>query len=93
MDLHRHGAYKFPNAGLIATSLGRGRSGVAAEVRSHPAGNRPAIVPTQMEITLAIRRSSGAFVTRKGAGVGEDGISIRPEIPEALPGAYRQRLP
>ncbi|MBB3268691.1 AraC family transcriptional regulator [Azospirillum sp. OGB3] len=69
MNLHRHGAYKFPNAGLGATSLGRGWNGVAAELRSHPAGELPAIVPTQMEITLATRRSPGAFVRRKGAGV------------------------
>lgn len=69
MNLHGHGTYKFPNAGLVATSLDRGWNGVAAELRSHPAGELPAIVPTQMEITLAIRRSPGAFVRRKGAGV------------------------
>ncbi|WP_188092614.1 AraC family transcriptional regulator [Azospirillum sp. B21] len=69
MNLHAHGTFKFPNAGLAATSLGRGWNGVAAELRSHPAGDLPAIVPTQMEITLATRRSPGAFVMRKGAGV------------------------
>ncbi|WP_157944661.1 helix-turn-helix domain-containing protein [Mangrovicella endophytica] len=68
MDLHSHGEFKFPNAGLVASSQGRGWSGVAAELRCHPPGNLPAIVPTQMEITLATRRSPGAFVSRKGAG-------------------------
>ncbi|MHC2002885.1 helix-turn-helix transcriptional regulator [Methylobacterium sp. CM6241] len=69
MDLHRHSAHKFPNAGLLATSAGRHWTGVAAELRSHPAGDLPAIVPTQMEITLAIGRSSDAYVSRKGAGM------------------------
>ncbi|ODN71516.1 HTH-type transcriptional activator Btr [Methylobrevis pamukkalensis] len=69
MDLYHHGSRKFPKAGLVATSFARGWRGVAAELRSHPAGELPAIVPTQMEITLATRRSPGAFVARKGAGV------------------------
>ncbi len=68
MDLHRHGAFKFPRAGLVASSQGRGWSGVAAELRCHPPGELPAIVPTQMEITIATRRSPGAYVSRKGAG-------------------------
>jgi AraC family transcriptional regulator len=69
MDLHSHGEFKFPNAGLVASSQGRGWSGIAAELRCHPPGDLPAIVPTQMEITLATRRSPGAFVSRKGAGL------------------------
>jgi AraC family transcriptional regulator len=69
MDLHRHGAHKFPQAGLLASSGGRNWQGVAAELRSHPAGDLPAIVPTQMEITLATRSMPGAHVSRKGAGV------------------------
>lgn len=68
MDLHSHGAFKFPKAGLVASSQERGWSGVAAELRCHPPGELPAIVPTQMEITIATRRSPGAYVSRKGAG-------------------------
>lgn len=98
MDLHRHGAFKFPHAGLVATSQGRGWSGIAAELRCH----LPAIVPSQMEITLATRRSPGAFVSRKGAGqrqrtaveagtlwfcpvgVGEDDINISAPLQDIL---------
>lgn len=69
MDLHRHGSRKFPNAGLLASSRERAWSGVAAELRSHPGGDLPAMVPTQMEVTLATRRCPGAFVSRKGAGI------------------------
>ncbi|MFB0488671.1 AraC family transcriptional regulator [Methylobacterium sp. OAE515] len=69
MDLHQHGTLKFPNAGLHATSRNRGWQGIAAELRSHPAGNLPALVPTQLEITLATRRCAGAHVSRKGAGL------------------------
>lgn len=68
MDLHGHGERKFPRAGLLASSAGRGWAGVAAELRAHPAGELPAIVPDQLEITIAARRSPGAFVSRKGAG-------------------------
>ena len=68
MDLLRHGERKFPRAGVLASSVGRGWEGVAAELRSHPAGDLPAIVPEQMEITLALRRCEGALVSRKGAG-------------------------
>jgi AraC family transcriptional regulator len=66
--MHGHGAQKFPRAGVLATSAGRGWNGIAAELRSHPAGDLPSIVPTQMEITLALRGGDGAVVSRKGAG-------------------------
>lgn len=68
MSLHSHGEFKFPNAGIVASSEGRGWSGIAAELRSHPAGELPAILPTQMEITFATRGNPGAVVSRKGAG-------------------------
>ncbi|MGU3496209.1 helix-turn-helix domain-containing protein [Xanthobacteraceae bacterium A53D] len=69
MDLHTHGTHKFPHAGIIASSQARAWRGVAAELRSHPAGEIPAITPTQMEITLALRTCPGAVVSRQGAGV------------------------
>lgn len=68
MDLHQHGLRKFPRAGLLATSAGRGWSGVATELRAHPAGNLPALVPTQFELTLAVKGADGS-VSRKGDGV------------------------
>lgn len=68
MNLYQHGALKFPNAGLLASSSGRGWQGVAAELRAHPAGNLPAVLPSQVEITLAIEGGNGA-VSRKGNGV------------------------
>ena len=63
-----HGELKFPDAGLIATSAGRGWSGVAAEVRSHPAGEIPDILSDQLEITLALAGDGEAVVTRRGDG-------------------------
>lgn len=68
MSLLDHGERKFPNAGLLASSRSRGWRGVAAELRSHPAGSLPAITPTQIEITLAMRRCPGAYVNRAGGG-------------------------
>ncbi|GGF68249.1 AraC family transcriptional regulator [Azorhizobium oxalatiphilum] len=69
MDLHTHGTHKFPHAGIIASSLSREWRGVAAELRSHPTGEIPAITPAHMEITLATRTCPGGCVSRKGAGV------------------------
>lgn len=71
-DLLAHGERKFPNAGVLLSSAGRGWRGVAAEVRAHPAGNLPALVPTQMELTLALNGNSNARVSRKGNGCRQD---------------------
>ena len=68
MDLLRHGRHKFPHARLIASSQGLGWQGVAAELRSHPAGDIPAIQPDQVEVTIAVRGERDAVVSRKGAG-------------------------
>lgn len=63
-----HGEHKFPDAGLAATSAGRGWSGIAAEQRSHPAGEIPDILSDQLEITLALAGDGSALVTRRGDG-------------------------
>lgn len=68
MEHYGHGEQKFPQAGVLATSTGRGWAGIGAEIRCHPAGDLPAIVPEQFELTLACRKTEGAFVRRKGAG-------------------------
>lgn len=63
-----HGEHKFPDAGLIAASAHRGWSGIAAEMRRHPAGEIPDIVSDQLEITLALAGDGSALVTRRGDG-------------------------
>lgn len=63
-----HGEVKFPDAGLLASSAGRGWSGIAAEMRDHPAGEIPDIVSEQLEITLALAGDGSASVTRRGDG-------------------------
>ncbi|RVT90949.1 helix-turn-helix domain-containing protein [Sphingomonas crocodyli] len=62
------GEQKFPSAGLLNSSSGRGWRGIAAELRSHPACDIPAICPDQMEITLAVRGTPNAVVERRGNG-------------------------
>lgn len=69
MDLLHHGAHKFPHAQLLASSRSLGWSGVAAELRSHPAGDIAAIQPDQVEVTIALAGDRDAVVSRKGAGV------------------------
>jgi AraC family transcriptional regulator len=63
-----HGERKFPDAGLLASSAARGWSAIAAEVRSHPAGEIPDITSDQMEITLALVGDGRASVWRRGDG-------------------------
>ncbi|MFK4771826.1 helix-turn-helix domain-containing protein [Rhizobium sp. ZW T2_16] len=59
---------KFPDAGLLFTSQARGWTGVAAEIRSHPAGRIPDICSSKTEITLALRGTLHGRVERRGNG-------------------------
>nr|WP_299503573.1 AraC family transcriptional regulator [uncultured Rhizobium sp.] len=67
-SLYDHGAEKFPDAGLLASSLGRGWGGLAAELRTHPACDIPDICSRQTEITFAVRGTGGGMVERRGNG-------------------------
>ena len=69
MELLDHGERKFPNAALQRCSAGLGWRGIAAELRSHPAGDLAPFQPDQLEITIAIRGDRTAVVNRKGDGV------------------------
>lgn len=72
MDLLHHGLHKFPRAQLLGSSRDRGWTGIAAELRAHPAGEIAAIQPDQVEVTLAIAGERDAVVSRKGAGLRQD---------------------
>jgi AraC family transcriptional regulator len=67
-SLERFGGLKFPNAGLLASSGELAWTGIAAELRAHPAGEIPAICPNHMEITLAVDGVAGGAVERRGNG-------------------------
>ncbi|UYY58171.1 AraC family transcriptional regulator [Sphingomonas sp. S2-65] len=68
MDLYDHGRRKY-GAGVLGTALGCAWSGVAAELRHHPAGDIPAFDLAQTEIGIAIDSHPGAVVTRCGNGL------------------------
>lgn len=70
--MEHHGQSKFPNAGLLLSSEKRNWGGIAAELRSHPAGEISPILPAQMEITLAVRGSAAGSVERRGDGVPQE---------------------
>ncbi len=72
MDLLNHGRRKFPQAELLASSRALGWQGIAAELRSHPAGDLPAFQSDQIEITIAVAGVRDAVVSRKGAGLRQD---------------------
>ena len=67
-SLHEHGLQKFPDAGLLASSRERGWTGLAAELRAHPAGEIPNICSSKTEITFAVRGTRGGTVERRGNG-------------------------
>jgi AraC family transcriptional regulator len=64
--LYDHGVRKFPQAGLLATSMGRGWSNMAAELRRHPKGQIPDFCAQQTEITFAIEGARSGRVHRRG---------------------------
>jgi AraC family transcriptional regulator len=71
-NLYDHGKQKFPRAALLASSAPRGWTGIASELRCHPAGEIQAIQPTQMELTIAMRGNSTAIVGRTGDGLRQE---------------------
>lgn len=68
MDLYDHGRRKY-GAGVLDTALGCAWSGVAAELRHHPAGDIPAFDLVQTEIGIAIDSHPDAVVARCGNGL------------------------
>lgn len=68
MNLLEHGGKKFPSGAVLATSASLGWNGVAAEVRSHPAGDLPPFRSSQIEVTMALEGVREAVVGRNGDG-------------------------
>jgi AraC family transcriptional regulator len=68
MELHTHGARKYPTSELLGSSAELGWSTISAELRSHPATEMPVIVPQHTEIGLAVIGNENCLVTRAGAG-------------------------
>lgn len=100
MRVTGHGAQKFAKGRVIESSAGRGWRGLFAELRSHPAGEIPAYIPSFTEIAVHIRGAS--VVTRQAndvrqrtaaspgtiwlcpAGLREDFIHVSKDIDEVL---------
>ena len=68
MELQTHGARKYPTSGLLGSSGGLGWSTISAELRSHPAGETPIIVPQNVELCIAVAGNDAGLVIRTGAG-------------------------
>ncbi|WP_306770182.1 AraC family transcriptional regulator [Mycobacterium sp. KBS0706] len=61
------GARTYAKGRILLSSEGRGWRGISAELRSHPAGERPANVLSVTEIAVMVRGT--AVVTRQAEGV------------------------
>lgn len=66
-SLQTFGGQKFPVAALLASSAGRGWSGIQAELRAHPQGEILPVEPRHMEITIALDATPGYVQRRAGA--------------------------
>jgi AraC family transcriptional regulator len=62
-----HGESKYRQSELILSSVGRGWSGIAADLRVHPVCEVPPFNPGLTEVTIALRGCSG-LVRRTGGG-------------------------
>ncbi|MEW6254654.1 MAG: AraC family transcriptional regulator [Pseudomonadota bacterium] len=71
-SVHEFGRRKFPRGAVVVSSAGRNWTGMAAEIRNHPAGEIPPPVPQQMEVTLALFGSPTGRVQRRGNGELQD---------------------
>jgi len=69
MSLLDHANEKYPIGDLVESSAASNWSGVAAEVRMHPACELPAITLEHMEVGIALRCHSQSVVSRKGDGL------------------------
>jgi AraC family transcriptional regulator len=69
------GGLKYPGSKLLASSTGLGWSTISAELRSHPAGESPAVVPRHVEIHLAVSGSDSCVVRRTAAGQVENVVA------------------
>jgi AraC family transcriptional regulator len=73
-------AEKYGTTGLLASSAGRGWSGLSAELRSHCDGVIPWENPqAETEICVDVR-GGGAVVTRRGRGISDRTVSKRGTI-------------
>lgn len=68
MMMTSHGHRKFPKAEVLASSADRHWTDIAAELRSHPAGEIPPITSNQIEVTLTLSGDGSGFVHRRGDG-------------------------
>jgi AraC family transcriptional regulator len=62
-----HGDRKYLQSRVLLSSIGRGWSGIAADLRAHAVCEVPPFDPVHTEVTIAIRGCSG-FVLRTGGG-------------------------
>jgi AraC family transcriptional regulator len=68
MELQTHGARKYCGSALLRSSAGLGWSTIAAELRSHEAGELVKVVPQSVELCLVVEGNDHGLVRRKSAG-------------------------
>lgn len=84
-----HGSAKFRDASLLATSARRPWSLIAAEIRSHSAGEIAAFTPQNAEITQILRDEHDAVSTRASGGIRQE-VAARPGTTWLCPAGIRE---
>lgn len=84
-----HGVAKFCDAALLATSADRPWSLIAAEIRSHDAGEINPFTPQNAEITQILRDDEPAVSRRASGGVLQE-VAARPSTTWLCPAGIRE---
>lgn len=84
-----HGDAKFRDASLLATSVDRPWTLIAAEIRSHGAGEIGAFTPRNAEITQVLRDDWPAVSSRASGGVRQD-VAATPGTTWLCPAGIRE---
>lgn len=84
-----HGVEKFRDASLLATSANRPWTLIAAEIRSHGAGEIGAFTTQNAEITQILRDANSAVTTRASGGVRQE-VAATPGTTWLCPAGIRE---
>jgi AraC family transcriptional regulator len=75
-EIETDGSRKYSASTLLASSAGLGWSTIAAELRSHGAGDIPVIARQHLEVCFAVVGNENSLVRRTGAGQVQETIPL-----------------
>lgn len=92
MDLYEHGLEKYGAEDVLASAVSCDWTGIAAELRHHPAAELPGFALKQTEIGVATRCHPYAVVSRCGNGEAQSTRVARGTIWTCPSGVYEEKI-